>query len=101
MRIAAAAPAALALDFNVMVANLNKVDKAQALELIDAAPEPVHLGPGVRRYAEEFRHSPFRWDSFSTNRSGCIRLFWPGWTNWKGSWRADEGRGSKRPHHSV
>lgn len=59
MRDCAAAPAALALDFNVMVANLNKVDKAQALELIGTLRQNLCASAqGVRRYAEEFSGIP-------------------------------------------
>ena len=59
MRDCAAAPAVLALDFNVMVANLNKVDKAQALELIGTLRQNLCASAqGVRRYAEEFSGIP-------------------------------------------
>ena len=59
MAACAAGPVPLLFDFNVVIANLNKVDKAEAMELVSTLRRSVQSSAALSEgYAQEFADIP-------------------------------------------
>lgn len=60
MASCAAAPIPLVFDFNVVITNLNKMDKAEAMELISTLRQSIQSSTElIKNYAQEFHDIPF------------------------------------------
>ena len=74
------------LVLNVVITNLNKIDKAEALELVSALRRSIQFSAKSNEdYAREF--AAFLWvgERFLSSNSLSIAPFWNGWITLKGS----------------
>ena len=91
MASCATSPVPLLFDFNVVITNLNKMDKAEALE----RPNRMRA---MRGNSQTF---PWLGERFLSSSSFFIALFWNGWITLKGSSWKNECRPSKQFDHPV
>ena len=79
-------PVPLPFDFNVVITNLNKMDKAEALELVSALRRSIQSSAESNEgYAREFADIPLVGRTILSSSSFSIEPFWNGWITLKGS----------------
>ena len=82
----AAGPVSLLFDFNVVITNLNKMDKTEALELVSALRRSIQSSAESNEgHAREFTDIPWLGERFLSSSSFSIAPFWNGWITLKGS----------------
>ena len=86
MASCAAGPVPLLFDFNVVITNLNKMDKAEALELVSALRRSIQSSAESNE-AMRGNLQTFLWlgERFLSSSSFSIAPFWNGWITLKDS----------------
>ena len=97
MASCAAGPVPLLFDFNVVITNLNKMDKAEAVELVSALRQSIQSS-AMRGNLQTF---PWMGERFLNSSSFSIVLFWNGWITLKGSSWKNEYKLPKQFDHPV